>query len=428
MKKTVLCSLLFFATAHTASADETNGVWTERVIDSVGSGADGVHLGDFNRDGAPDITTGWEQSGQVRVYINPRGSRSMHSSKWGNVTVSSQEIDGLEDAAFTDLDGNGVLDSVVSSAEGDSKRLFIHWLADPRNILNPFSWVTTEVGANYRGSYLKARAGQIDGRGGADIVAASKDRDGDAGGVFWFRAPNNPNPGNAADWTRHLIGATTWAKSIELLDMDHDGDTDVLYGGRDGVVLYKNPGPAVLASATAPDPQWERVPIDPGTSDLILCDFDGDRVPEIIGTLGRHSAPSVARIYKQLDREARHWKAIDVISDRGLPSQDPEDFALKSVECADLNKDGKKDLAITASGNGVGVFALYAVGNPLVDPRWTLQEVAPYRTVMKYDNVLAADFDGDGDLDLTTTEENVGWFSRGLGVLIYENLLINKPH
>jgi hypothetical protein len=40
---------------------------------------------------------------------------------------------------------------------------------------------------------------------------------------------------------------------------------------------------------------------------------------------------------------------------------------------------------------------------------------------MKYDNIIAADMDLDGDTDLVTSEENEGLLLRGAGVLWYEN-------
>ena len=46
-------------------------LWKRHTIDNTSRGADGVKLGDFNRDGLPDIVTGWEEGGVVRVYANP---------------------------------------------------------------------------------------------------------------------------------------------------------------------------------------------------------------------------------------------------------------------------------------------------------------------------------------------------------------------
>ena len=49
--------------------------WTRHTIDGTLEGADGVRLADVNRDGWQDIVTGWEESGQVRVYQNPGPKR-----------------------------------------------------------------------------------------------------------------------------------------------------------------------------------------------------------------------------------------------------------------------------------------------------------------------------------------------------------------
>ena len=49
--------------------------WQRHAIDDSLRGADGVRLADFNRDGLPDVVCGWEQSGIVRLYLNPGANK-----------------------------------------------------------------------------------------------------------------------------------------------------------------------------------------------------------------------------------------------------------------------------------------------------------------------------------------------------------------
>jgi hypothetical protein len=87
------------------------------------------------------------------------------------------------------------------------------------------------------------------------------------------------------------------------------------------------------------------------------------------------------------------------------------------------NLDGRIDLALTGSERGHGVYGVSYVGDsPREGGVWRRWLVDRYRDVMKYDNVVAADLDGDGDADLLTTDENVGSWSYGLGVVWFENL------
>ena len=96
--------------------------WKRHVIDDSSRGADGIRLADVNGDGLPDIATGWEEGGTVRVYINPGPAKA--GDKWPAVTVG--RVGDVEDAVFADLDGDGAVD-VVSCCEGKTKTMFIHW-------------------------------------------------------------------------------------------------------------------------------------------------------------------------------------------------------------------------------------------------------------------------------------------------------------
>ncbi|MCG8585099.1 MAG: VCBS repeat-containing protein, partial [Pirellulales bacterium] len=112
--------------------------WKRHTIDASSKGADGVRLGDVNHDGLPDVVTPWEQGGVIRVYLNP-GAK--HAKKhWPAVTVG--KVGGPEDAVFADLDGDGMLD-VVSSCEGRTRSVFVHWSPrDMNDILDASAWTT----------------------------------------------------------------------------------------------------------------------------------------------------------------------------------------------------------------------------------------------------------------------------------------------
>ena len=100
--------------------------WKCHIIDGTSRGADGVKLADVNRDGLMDITTGWEETGLTRVYLNPGPTKA--KSKWPFVTTG--ETRSVEDAVFVDLDEDGSVD-VVSCCEGNTQSVFVQWA--PKN-------------------------------------------------------------------------------------------------------------------------------------------------------------------------------------------------------------------------------------------------------------------------------------------------------
>ena len=123
--------------AAVASAAEPEGpAWALHTIDSSSHGADGVKLADINRDGLMDVTTGWEQGGITRVYLHPGHDKVR--SPWPAVTVG--KTPSAEDAVFVDLDADGALD-VVSSCEGETNTIFVHWGPQlTSDLLNPTRW------------------------------------------------------------------------------------------------------------------------------------------------------------------------------------------------------------------------------------------------------------------------------------------------
>ena len=117
--------------------------WQRHTIDDASRGADGVRLGDINGDGRPDITTGWEEGGRVRVYLHPGTAKV--KEHWPAVTIG--RVKSPEDAVFFDFDGDGVLD-VVSSCEGNTRTAFVHFAAHDRaKLLDESAWRTEAIAA-----------------------------------------------------------------------------------------------------------------------------------------------------------------------------------------------------------------------------------------------------------------------------------------
>ena len=169
--------------------------WKRHTIDASSRGADGVRLADVNGDGRLDITTGWEEGGRVRVYLNPGPARA--KEPWPAVTAG--EAGSVEDAVFVDLDSDGATD-VVSCCEGDVRTMFVHWAPkDPTRYLDPAAWRTEAIPAS-RGAmqWMFSLPLQVDGRNGIDLFAGGKNEGARIGWWRRRRIPAGSRTGNGA--------------------------------------------------------------------------------------------------------------------------------------------------------------------------------------------------------------------------------------
>tara|TARA_R110002073_G_scaffold86915_6_gene206474 strand:- start:1985 stop:3460 length:1476 start_codon:yes stop_codon:yes gene_type:complete len=417
---TVLC--LTWATPGYAP----NIYWHVWTIDASGNGADGVHTGDINRDGLVDVVSGWEQSGDLMLYLNPGPAAVRDAAAWSAVDISGGvTIEGIEDAAFADLDLDGFDDAVISSIEGHTQSLGIHWL-EGANIEAAADWRAFNLVPARLAGYMKARVAQIDGVAGADIVAGSKSMDGAAAGIYWFKAPVGTHPDNVGQWQRFYIGPVDY-KTVTLVikDMDADSLLDVVVSGRNGVAWFRNPGREALGDVPA-QAQWERIVIAKAGSEFTFCDHVIDGMEDMIVATS-HDSGMVAKWLKRLDASGRAWEQYPITSS-SLRREDSysRKFVLKGVSCGYVDGDDLIDIVFTGSGDGHGVFMMSPRTNIARGLSWNLTNLTPYADHMKYDNLRLVDMDADGDLDVLTTEEGEGIFTAGDGVLWLENPLPAK--
>ncbi len=164
LPRTKLALILLLCLGVAEPGYAPNIYWQKWTIDASGNGADGVHTGDINRDGLIDVVSGWEQSGDLILYLNPGPRVLRNTASWSRVDISAGEkIKGIEDAAFADLDMDGFDDTVIAAMEGNTQNLAIHWLGGT-DLRNPDDWRAEKLSPAKHAGYMKARAAQLGGR------------------------------------------------------------------------------------------------------------------------------------------------------------------------------------------------------------------------------------------------------------------------
>ncbi len=380
---------IFLTTCFSAIADKP---WARHVIDNSSRGADGARLRDVNGDGLPDIATGWEEGGAVRAYLHP--GKSKVRGKWPAVTVG--EVKSAEDAIFIDVDGDGAFD-VVSSCEGRTRKVYVHWAPkSSQDYLNPDKWKTEAIPAT-SGKQSWMYALPIGKRN--DILLGAK-----GGGAEIGLLRPGTKPRNTQGWTYKKWARASWIMSMRNIDVDDDGDLDVLASDRKGrnprVLWLENPGKGDFAH-----PWKERLVGGKGRQVMFLDagDLNDDgRTDVAVPVLPRN----ILLLY-QPENLNQPWTEERVT----FPSA--KYGTSKAVRILDLNLDGILDLAVAcenANGPLSGIFLMTKENGG-----WKDHDLGGPKGV-KFDRIAPYDLDLDGDLDLITCEER-----DQLGVVWYEN-------
>ncbi|MEX2513058.1 MAG: FG-GAP and VCBS repeat-containing protein [Cyclobacteriaceae bacterium] len=379
-------------------AQEFSSPWKLHTIDDSSLGSDGTKLADVNGDGKMDMVVGWEEGGITRLFIHPKAP----NQSWKYIEVHSPDV---EDAFAVDLDGDGFMD-LVTFSEGNHQRISVHWA--PSNWDHYYQsekWHTEDFPETTgRSRWMFGKAVDMDGKSGIDLIVGSKDPDGTIG---WLESPSEPK--NTAEWKYHEISKAGWIMSIELWDMNLDGKQDILLTDRKGDLRG-------LRWLEKPEKDKLRRPwknhfigLEKGEPMFLgLLKADQNHLPEII-------VPDLTRGWEHFYHKEGTWDK-DFI-----PYPEVSGSRGKSVVVGDIDQDGQQDL-VASFEDALHQSGVVAVLGFLKENSRTI-DISGLPGV-KYDFLLLIDMDGDGDLDILTSEEtSEEGTKRGLGVIWYENPL-----
>lgn len=165
------------------------------------------------------------------------------------------------------------------------------------------------------------------------------------------------------------------AAGLAVADMDADGDNDIVLGSDKGVTILRNSGVGTFGGTVAPT-----IPLDGRILRNADLNTDGHLDLVSIGDTGIHVA---------LGQGNGTFGA-------GIFSPSVSQGTAMDASLGDLNGDGKTDVIFQRSGAGMGIQL--GLGNGTFGPETS------YAMGINPDRLLLHDFNGDGILDVVTSD------------------------
>jgi hypothetical protein len=237
-----------------------NPSWEPHFLGTFPNFVKDVDLVDLNQDGKLDLTGTCHVSNQLVVF------RQDSPDSWQK--TAEIYVETLHEGQHVgDLDGDGDID-VVSTAfwfENPGGDMTEEWIV--RNI-DPF-W-NTDSGSTWEYNATKIICQDIDDdeRDEVFISCSEKFRE----RIAWY---DNDNP-QEEDWEMHLIGKNSFAHTLQVDDLDKDGDYDVLSGNNGDQADPEN-SPVIIFLNQGDNLNWEKQLLTKtGAYNSYLGDVEGD--------------------------------------------------------------------------------------------------------------------------------------------------------
>jgi hypothetical protein len=241
-----------------------NGQWSTVEIGAVPTashdiGAQGVYAGPFLAGERAGVLV----SSGNGIYAFEVPATDPGSKRWPRARISNRPSD--EGFAVVDVDGDGRRDVVATT--GESKH--VEWYQAP-------DWNVHHV-ADFTSAVYPDRvgAGDFNGDGRVDVIVTSENGSESGAPTTWWEQPADPNE----PWIAHPLVTQGTTNSLDVADLDRDGDLDVVlaeHRGRKRLEVWRNDGAG----------RFTETVVSSGYENHLgakVVDIDGDGVLDVVG-------------------------------------------------------------------------------------------------------------------------------------------------
>jgi hypothetical protein len=354
---------------------------------AIGTGnfAVSVAVADLNGDGKPDLVVANSGSNTVSVLLNTMAPGATAPSFAAQKTFATGSHPAS--VAVADFNGDGRPDLVVANYGSNTVLVLLNTTAAGAS--TPSFAAQETFAAGSKPGFVAVS--DLNGDGRPDLVVADYGSN-TVSVLLNMTAPGSTTPSFAAQET-FATGITP--RSVAVADFNGDGKPDLVvanYGSNTLSVLLNTTAPGASTASFAAQQTFAAAPSSFPTS-VAVADFNGDGKPDLV--VANYVSSTVSVLLNTTAPGAR------TASFAAQQTFDAGGAAPAYLAVADLNGDGKPDLAVTDLGS---VSVVLNTRVPImITPGFAPQQTFASGSMPK--SVAEVDLNGDGKPDLVVANE-----------------------